>query len=108
MEITQYDVLLICLDPTVGKEMQKTRPCLILSPIEMNENLGTVIVAPMTTKEHKWLPMRVKTTFLGKKCWVALDQIKTIDKTRIAKYLGALEQRSVPKIKQVLQEMLID
>lgn len=107
MEILQYHVYLINLDPTVGHEIQKTRPCLIISPDEMNENIKTVIIAPMTTKSLKY-PTRVPVTFQNTKGWIVLDQIRTIDQKRIIKKLGKINSNTVAEIKNVIKEMLID
>jgi len=107
MDIKQYHVYLINLDPTIGHEIKKTRPCVIISPNEMNQNIGTIIIAPMTTKSHNY-PTRISLTFLGKKGWVVLDQIRTIDKARIVKELGSINKNVISSIKKVLMEMLID
>ncbi|TGK08864.1 type II toxin-antitoxin system PemK/MazF family toxin [Leptospira fletcheri] len=106
MVIAQYEVYLVNLDPTIGHEIQKSRPCVIVSPNEMNRFIETVIVAPMTTKSHPY-PTRVELTFQGKKGWVVLDQIRTLDKLRLVKKLGKIESKTVHKIKQILQEMLV-
>lgn len=103
----QYNVYLINLDPTMGHEIQKTRPCLVISPDEMNDNLGTVIIAPMTTKSHGY-PSRVEVSFQGKKGWIVLDQIRTVDKIRLIKELGVIDASTVHKVKAVIQEMLVD
>lgn len=103
----QYDVYVINLDPTQGHEMKKKRPCLIVSPDEMNNNLGTVIIAPMTTKSHVY-PSRIETTFQGKKGWIVLDQIRTVDKNRLGKKLGTIDKLSTSKVKAVIREMLVD
>lgn len=103
----QYEVYLVSLDPAVGNEINKTRPCLVISPDEMNKIINTVIIAPMTTKYHK-IPTRVNTKFEGKNGWIALDQIKSIDKRRIVKYLGKIELIDTSKVKDVLKSMLID
>jgi len=92
MVINQYEVYLIDLDPTKGHEIQKTRPCLIISPNEMNHNISTVIVAPMTTKSHPF-PTRVEVKFSGKKGWIILDQIRTFDKSRLVKRMGKIEKK---------------
>ena len=84
MVINQYDIYLIDLDPTKGYEIKKTRPCLIISPNEMNKIIGTVIIAPMTTKSHPY-PTRVELNFQEKKGWIVLDQIRTVDKNRLLK-----------------------
>ena len=103
----QYEIFLINLDPTLGREIRKTRLCLILSPDEMNDNIGTVIIAPMTTKSHNW-PTRVRISFQGKTGWVVLDQIRTIDKHRLIKKLGRAPVAVISSIKTVIKEMLVD
>lgn len=107
MDIKQYHVYLINLDPTVGHEIKKTRPCIVISPDEMNNNIQTLIIAPMTTKSHDY-PTRVQLTFQKKKGFIILDQIRTIDKKRIIKELGKISDKTVLEIKSVLQEMLIE
>lgn len=107
MVVNQYEVHLIDLDPTKGLELQKTRPCLIISPDEMNRNIGTVIIAPMTTKSHNY-PTRVELEFQGKNGWIVLDQIRTVDKTRLIKKLGKIEERTIQEVKNVLREMLVE
>ncbi|MGD0886973.1 MAG: type II toxin-antitoxin system PemK/MazF family toxin [Thermodesulfovibrionales bacterium] len=103
----QYDVYLINLDPTMGHEIKKTRPCLIISPDEMNDNLQTVTIAPMTTKSHDY-PTRVKADFQNKTGWIVLDQIRPVDKKRLTKRLGAIDKKTVLKVKSVIKEMLVD
>jgi mRNA interferase MazF len=103
----QYNVYLINLDPTIGHEIKKTRPCLVISPDEMNNNLGTVVIAPMTTKSHSY-PSRVEVLFQGKKGWIVLDQIRTVDKMRLVKNLGVIDEKTIHKVKAVIQEMLVD
>jgi len=105
--IKQYQVFLINLDPTVGFEIKKTRPCVVISPNEMNENLNTIIIAPLTTKSHPF-PTRIPLHFGKKNGWIVLDQIRTIDKNRIVKNLGEVNFQTIKAIKAVLQEMLID
>jgi mRNA interferase MazF len=107
LEIQQYHVYLINLDPTIGHEIKKTRPCLVISPNEMNRHISTIIIAPMTTKSHKY-PTRVSLTFQTKKGWIVLDQIRTIDKKRILKRLGKVSEQSIVEIKNIIQEMLVD
>ena len=89
MVVKRFDVYLVNLDPTVGREIQKTRPCLIISPDEMNNAIATVIIAPMTTKGQPY-PSRVACRFQGKKGLVVLDQLRTVDKTRLVKRLGKI------------------
>ena len=107
MVVSQYEVFLIELDPTRGYEMQKTRPCLVLSPNEMNNNIGTVIIAPMTTKSPAY-PSRVEVTLGGKTGWVVLDQIRTVDKSRLIKKLGKINEEEMLRVKSTIKEMPVD
>ena len=107
MVTKQYQIYLINLDPTIGHEIKKTRPCVIISPNEMNSTIRTVIIAPMTTKSHNY-PTRIPLTFQEKNGWIVLDQIRTIDKKRIIKKLGKLKPLEIESLKSVLKEMLVD
>jgi mRNA interferase MazF len=107
MVINQYEVYLVDLDPTQGHEIQKTRPCLVLSPNEMNHNISTIIVAPMTTKSHPY-PTRIEVHFDNKDGWIVLDQIITIDKIRLVRKMGEIDKKIILKVKEVIREMLID
>ena len=107
MVINQYEVYLVDLDPTKGHEIQKTRPCLVISPNEMNHIIGTVIIAPMTTKSHAY-PTRIELEFNKKIGWIVLDQIRTIDKIRLVKRMGKIEKKEILEVKKILQEMLVD
>ena len=89
MVASRFDVYLVYLDPAVGSEIQKTRPCVIISPDEMNRTMATVIVAPMTSQGKRY-PTRIPCEFQGKSGFVVLDQIRTVDKTRLVKHLGKL------------------
>jgi len=100
----RFDVFLINLDPTIGKEIKKTRPCLIISPDEMNEHIATVIVAPMTSKSRNY-PSRVNCKFKGKLGQIVLDQIRTVDKIRLVKKLGVIDEKSQIDVIKFLQEM---
>jgi mRNA interferase MazF len=104
MEVNRFDVFLVNLDPTLGHEIQKTRPCAIISPDEMNHNIGTVIIAPMTTKGRHY-PTRVDCTFQGRAGNIVLDQIRTVDKGRLVKNLGHLSPSTGDRILEVLAEM---
>jgi mRNA interferase MazF len=106
MVISQYNIILVNLDPTVGREMQKARPCVIVSPDELNNQLATLIIAPMTTVSHPY-PTRVPVRFDKKSGWIVLDQIRTIDKKRIIKTLGKLRQKEITKVKNIINEMLV-
>lgn len=107
MIIKQYHIYLINLDPTIGHEIKKTRPCIVISPDEMNNNISTIIIAPMTTKSHSY-PTRVQLKFQNKTGYIVLDQIRTIDKRRIIRELGTVNKSIIKKIKSVLHEMLIE
>ena len=102
--VSRYDVVLVRLDPTQGSEIRKTRPCLIVSPDEMNRNISTVIVAPMTTGSRP-ARFRVALTFQGKQGLIVLDQIRTLDRVRLVKRLGALRPPTLASALQTLQAM---
>lgn len=104
MEINRFEVFLVNLDPTVGHEIKKTRPCLVISPNEMNHHISTVIVAPMTTRGRKY-PTRISCSFQGKKGQIVLDQIRTIDKKRLVKKLGVISKSTQLKTLNLLQEL---
>jgi len=104
MVTNRFDVFLISLDPTRGSEIRKTRPCLIISPDEMNDHIRTVIVAPMTSKGRPY-PSRVACTFQDKRGQVVLDQIRTVDKTRLVRRLGTISTDIQGKVLDALQEM---
>ncbi|MFA6857758.1 MAG: type II toxin-antitoxin system PemK/MazF family toxin [Treponema sp.] len=105
--INQYEIYLINLDPTQGHEIRKIRPCLIISPDEMNHNIGTVIIAPMTTKSHDY-PTRIPINFENKDGWIVLDQIKTVDKTRLVKKMGIIKKEQIIQVKKIIKEMFVD
>jgi len=107
MELEQYDIVLVNLDPTLVSEIKKTRPCVIISPNEINYNLRTITIAPMTTKSRKY-PTRVKVKHNKQIGWVVLDQIRTIDKSRIIKTLGTLSDKEIILCKQVIRETFVD
>lgn len=104
MVVNRFDVFLVGLDPTVGSEIQKTRPCLVVSPDEMNENIRTVIIAPMTSAKKEY-PTRVSCRFRKKAGQIVLDQIRTIDKSRLIKRLGTIDSNSQLDVVSVLQRM---
>src|ERR1044071_9372895 len=101
MVAKRFDVYLINLDPTIGSEIRKTRPCLVVSPDEMNRYINTVIVAPMTTKGRGY-PTRVACKFQGKQGQIVLDQIRTVDKARLVKRLGKVDAQTQEKVSAVL------
>ena len=107
MNWKQYQIVLVNLDPTIGHEIRKTRPCVIVSPDEMNKHLGTIIVCPVTSVKRAY-PTRISITLKRKASWIAVDQIRTIAKERIIRSLGALSADSIGSLKSMLQEMLVD
>ena len=107
MELIQYQIVLVNLDPTIGSEIKKTRPCVIISPDEMNKYLNTVIIAPMTSQSKKY-PTRIEVTHDNKIGWIVLDQIRTIDKQRIVKTLDNLTNSEKELVKMTIKELLVD
>ena len=102
--VARSDVFLVNLDPTIGREIRKSRPCLVVSPDEMNEHLATVIVAPMTTWERTY-PTRIRCRFQGKTGQVVLDQLRTIDRRRLVRRLGRLHRKTMDTVLASLQQM---
>lgn len=107
MVIRQYEVYFISLDPAIGHEIKKARPCVIISPDEMNKNISTVIIAPMTT-QSLFYPTRIPLKFTGKEAWIVLDQLRTIDRKRLIKKLGKIDQKIINQVKPIIKEMLVD
>lgn len=107
MDLKQYQIVLVNLDPTVGSEIKKTRPCVIISPNEINKYLDTVIIAPMTSQSKKY-PTRIEVKHDNKQGWIVLDQIRTIDKQRIYKALDCLTISEIEKVKMIIKELLVD
>ncbi|WP_439555115.1 type II toxin-antitoxin system PemK/MazF family toxin [Dyadobacter sp.] len=103
----QYDVYWISLDPTQGSEIAKTRPCVIISPNELNKSLRTVIITPITSTVNKY-PWRVECTVSNRSGSIATDQIRVVDKTRLGARVGKLSDREISALKQAMQKMLID
>jgi mRNA interferase MazF len=107
MEITQYAIVLVNLDPTIGSEIKKTRPYVIISPDEMNKHLDTVVLAPMTTNMKRY-PTRVAVDPDSRKGMVMIDQIRTVDKSRVIKVLGMLTKSEIKNCKQIIRETFVD
>jgi mRNA interferase MazF len=107
MELGQYQIVLVNLDPTIGSEIKKTRPCVIISPDEMNKHLRTIIVAPMTTTSRKY-PTRIEIKHDRRIGWIVIDQIRTIDKQRIVKVLDSLSKTEIKELKSVVRETFVD
>lgn len=107
MELKQYLIVLVNLDPTIGSEIQKTRPCVIISPNEMNKHLQTVVVAPMTSSSKNY-PTRVEINHNEIKGWIVLDQIRTVDRQRILKTFTKLTEEQIQSVKAILKETFVD
>ncbi len=105
--VSRFDVYLVNLDPTIGTEIQKTRPCVVISPDQMNRHIATVIVAPMTSRGRPY-PSRVQCRFEGKDGLVVLDQIRTVDRVRLLKKLGRVNRQSQEAILAILAEMFAE
>ena len=107
MEIDQYDIVLVDLNPTMGSEMKKTRPCVVVSPNEMNKHLRTIIIAPMTSSLKNY-PTRVKVIHNSKEGRIALDQIRTVDRLRVVKAFDSISKSEVKQVKNILKEIFVD
>ena len=107
MELDQYSIVLVNLDPTIGSEIKKSRPCVIVSPNELNKFLRTIVVAPMTTNLKNY-PTRIKVKHNEKKGMIAIDQIRTIDKSRIIKKFDQLSKIEIQKCKDIIRETFVD
>ncbi|MGO3154177.1 type II toxin-antitoxin system PemK/MazF family toxin [Mesonia sp.] len=107
MELKQYFIVLVNLDPTIGSEIKKTRPCVIVSPNEMNKYLNTIVVAPMTTNLKKY-PTRIPVEHNNENGMLAIDQIRTIDKKRILKRFDQLTKSEIKKCKEIIRETFVD
>ncbi|GGE35126.1 type II toxin-antitoxin system PemK/MazF family toxin [Psychroflexus planctonicus] len=107
MELKQYSIVLVNLDPTIGSEIKKTRPCVVVSPNEINKYLRTIVVAPMTTNLKKY-PTRIEVSHNGKNGMIAIDQIRTIDKTRILRRFDRLTKSEIANCKSIIKETFVD
>ena len=107
MDLNQYQIVLVNLDPTIGSEIKKTRPCVIISPDEMNRHLRTLIIAPVTSRSKNY-PTRVRVKIENKAGRVVIDQIRTIDKQRVVKVLDKLTGKEIEDIKFTIKETFVD
>ncbi len=107
MELKQYQIVLVNLDPTLGSEIKKTRPCVIVSPNEIYDHLRTVVIAPMTSTDKRY-PTRVKVKHNNQEGWIVLEQLRTVDKIRILKKLGNLTEKEIKECKRVIKETYVD
>ncbi len=107
MTFLQYEIVVVNLDPTVGSEIKKKRPCLIVSPNEMNKHLATVVVCPITSQSKNY-PTRVNFELEGHTNWIVIDQIRTIDRSRVTKTIGHLDDESIERVKAIIKETYVD
>ncbi len=107
MVLNQYQIVLVNLDPTIGSEMKKIRPCVIISPDEMNKYLQTIVIAPMTSSSKPY-PTRVGIKQKKAKGWIVLDQIRTVDRQRIVKILDNLSEKEISNVKAIIRETYVD
>lgn len=106
MELAQYQIILVNLDPTVGSEIKKTRPCVIISPNEMNRYLQTIVIAPITSSDKEY-PTRVPLKTSLTKGWIVIDQIRNIDKNRIIKKIDKLSSKEINQVKAIIHETYV-
>ena len=106
-QINQYEIVLVNLEPAIGSEMKKTRPCVVLSPNEMNRYLQTIIIAPMTSSSKPY-PTRIEVNHNQQKGWIVIDQIRTIDRRRIVKKFDRLTDKEIKQVKLVINETLVE
>lgn len=104
---SQYELVVVNLDPTIGSEIKRKRPCLLVSPNEMNKHLASMVVCPITSQSKNY-PTRVPFYLDGQTNWIVIDQIRTIDKSRITKSIGRLDDETIELVKAVLKETYVD
>ncbi len=107
MEIRQYQIIVVNLDPTMGSEIRKTRPCVVVSPDEMNRHLNTITICPITSTSKPY-PTRIKLLVQRKVSWIVVDQIRTIDRNRIVKVAGHLKIETIVELKAIIKETFVD
>jgi mRNA interferase MazF len=105
--INQYEVYWVDLEPAKGSELKKTRPCIVISPDEMNHAISTVIIAPITSTSRNY-PTRIRMHLKKKECWIVLDQIRCIDKGRLMQKAGTINNDTILEVKKIIREMLVD
>jgi mRNA interferase MazF len=103
----QYEIVVVNLDPTIGSEIKKKRPCLVVSPNEMNKHLATVVVCPITSQSKNY-PTRVSFELEGQTNWIVIDQIRTIAKSRVTKTIGHLDDETIEQVKAIIKETYVD
>lgn len=106
--IDQYAVYWVDLNPTRGAEINKVRPCVVISPLEMNDHLKTIIIAPVTSRGREGYPTRIKMNVASTAGWIVLDQLRAIDKNRLCDRVGQLSEEEIALVKEIIKEMLVD
>jgi mRNA interferase MazF len=106
-DYSQYQIVVVNLDPTAGSEIKKKRPCVIVSPNEMNKHLATIVICPITSQSKNY-PTRVRFDLEGQSNWIVIDQIRTIDKSRITKTIGHLDDETIERVKDVIKETYVE
>lgn len=104
---SQYEIVVVNLDPTIGSEIKKKRPCLVVSPNEMNKHLATIVICPITLQSKNY-QTRVRFDLEGQQNWIVIDQILTIDQSRVTKTLGNLDDETIEQVKAVIKETFVD
>ncbi len=107
MDIRQYQIVIVNLDPTIGSEIRKTRPCIVVSPDEMNRHLQTITVCPITSTSKPY-PTRLRVNVQRKVSWIVVDQIRTLDRKRIVKSIGHLNEETIGELKAIIKETFVD
>lgn len=107
MDIRQYHIVIVNLDPTIGSEIRKTRPCVVVSPDELNRHLHTITVCPITSTSKPY-PTRIEISLQRKKCWIVVDQIRTVDRKRVVKSTGNLKEETIFELKAIIKETFVD
>jgi mRNA interferase MazF len=104
---SQYEIVVVNLDPTIGSEIKKKRPCVVVSPNEMNKHLATIVICPVTSQSKNY-PTRVSFDLEGQQNWIVIDQIRTIDQSRVTKTIGNLDDETIEHVKAVIKETFVD
>jgi mRNA interferase MazF len=104
---SQYEIVVVNLDPTIGSEIKKKRPCVVVSPNEMNKHLATIVICPVTSQSKNY-PTRVSFDLEGQQNWIVIDQIRTIDQSRVTKTIGNLDDETIEQVKAVIKETFVD
>jgi mRNA interferase MazF len=104
---SQYEIVVVNLDPTIGSEIKKKRPCVVVSPNEMNKHLATIVICPVTSQSKNY-PTRVSFDLEGQQNWIVIDQIRTIDQSQVTKTIGNLDDETIEQVKAVIKETFVD